>query len=72
MHRVDTGDVCLTRVTEREMTVLIMVAKAVMLIALALAAFAGLAVMLGFEPPSVGEVAKCAAAPKQICLFTIL
>ncbi|WP_165793755.1 hypothetical protein [Hyphococcus luteus] len=54
------------------MTALIMLAKGVMLIVLALAAFAGLAMALGFEPAGADEIAKCNATPAPVCLFTIL
>ncbi|PQA86883.1 hypothetical protein CW354_15535 [Marinicaulis flavus] len=67
------GNVRLSRAQRREiMTALIMLAKGVMLIVLALAAFAGLAMALGFEPAGADEIAKCNATPAPVCLFTIL
>lgn len=54
------------------MTFIIMMAKAVLLIALAVVAFGTLAMFLGFEPEVTRDVASCRTAPSPICLFTIL
>ncbi len=54
------------------MTALTMLAKGMMLTLLALAAFAVLAMALGFEPSGADRSAKCGAAPAPACLFTIL
>lgn len=55
------------------MTALIMIAKGMMLVVLAFAAFAALAAALGFEPAAgADQVAKCGARPAPVCFFTIL
>ena len=54
------------------MTILTMMAKGLTLTVLALAAFAALAVMLGYEPAAAENVAQCDARPVPACLFTIL
>lgn len=54
------------------MTAMIMLAKGILLIVLALAAFTTLAWVLGFEPAVAEDAARCNAAPKPVCLFTIL
>ena len=54
------------------MTAMIMLAKGILLIVLALAAFTMLAWVLGFEPAAAEDAARCNAAPKPVCLFTIL
>lgn len=53
------------------MTILIVAVKALLLIAVAVLAFAGLAMMVGFEPAVAGNVAACKAQPMPICLVTI-
>ncbi len=54
------------------MTFIIMMAKAILLIALAVVAFGTLAIFLGFEPEVSRDVASCRTDPSPICLFTIL
>lgn len=55
------------------MTALIMIAKGLMLVVLAFAAFAALAAALGFEPAAgADQIARCGAKPAPVCLFTIL
>ncbi len=54
------------------MTLLIMLFKGLLLMALAFAAFAGLALALGFELETSRQAAECGRVPAPICLFTIL
>lgn len=54
------------------MTALIMIAKALSLIVLAIAAYAALAIWLGYEPAAPKDLTQCKATPAPICLFTIL
>lgn len=54
------------------MTMLIMLLKGLLLVVLALIAFAGLAMALGFEPEATQQAAQCGRAPAPVCLFTIL
>jgi hypothetical protein len=54
------------------MTMLIMLFKGLLLVVLAFAAFATLAMALGFEPEATQQAAQCGRAPAPICLFTII
>ncbi len=54
------------------MTILLLAAKALLLIAFAVVSFAALAMMLGFEPAMATDIAACKAEPSPICLFTII
>lgn len=54
------------------MTMLIMLLKGLLLVVLALIAFAGLAMALGFKPEATQQAAQCGRAPAPVCLFTIL
>ena len=54
------------------MTALIMLIKGIMLIAIAMAAFAVLAGAVGFDPMTQDHVKQCDVRPAPICLFTII
>ena len=53
------------------MTILLLAAKAAMLIASAVISFAALAIMLGFDPAVAHDIAACRTEAAPICLFTI-
>lgn len=53
------------------MTILVVAAKAILLIALAIVSFAALAILVGFEPAAAGDITACKAEPAPVCLFTI-
>jgi hypothetical protein len=54
------------------MTAVLIIAKAVVLIGVALAVFTGLAMALGVDPLLDHGAVRCAGAPQQLCLFTIV
>lgn len=54
------------------MTALIMFGKAIALIVLALTAYAGLAILLGYEPAAATNLSQCKVTPAPVCLFTII
>ncbi len=54
------------------MTTFFMIAKGVMLIVLALAAFTMLAWALGYEPAAAANAAQCDIKPAPVCFFTII
>jgi hypothetical protein len=57
---------------EREMTAVLIIAKAVVLVGVAFAVFTGLAMALGVDPLLDHGAARCAGATQQLCLFTIV
>ena len=57
---------------ERDMSAVMMMVKGALLIAMTLTAFSVLAWTLGYEPAAAESVTRCDAAPKPICLFTII
>ncbi|WP_428409067.1 hypothetical protein [Hyphococcus sp.] len=54
------------------MTALIVIAKGIVMVALAAAAFLALAMAVGYEPASAKEAAQCETRPAPACLFMIL
>ncbi|WP_411818360.1 hypothetical protein [Hyphococcus sp. DH-69] len=54
------------------MSIIIMMAKGMFLVLLAVVAFSALVAGLGFEPAAARQVASCAAQPLPGCIFTIL
>ena len=57
---------------ESEMSIIIMMAKGMFLVLLAVVAFSALVAGLGFEPAAARQMASCAAQPLPGCIFTIL
>ncbi|WP_375206145.1 hypothetical protein [Hyphococcus sp.] len=53
------------------MTALIMIAKGLMMVMLAAAAFTALAMAIGYEPASAKSAAQCETRPAPACLFMI-
>lgn len=71
--RAETGNVhlhCTDK--ERDMTMFAMMAKGIVMIALAAAAFIALAIAIGYEPAAAKSVAQCETKPAPACLFMIL
>jgi len=71
--RADTGNVhshCTDK--ERDMTFFAIIAKGIVMIALAGAAFIALAIAIGYEPAAAKTAAQCEAKPAPACLFMIL
>ena len=71
--RAETGDVRLMRARWREkMTALVMIAKGLVMTAIAAAAFMALAMAIGYEPAAAKTGAQCETKPAPACLFMIL
>ncbi len=54
------------------MTAFIMIAKGLVMVALAAASFLALAMAIGYEPAAAKEAAQCETRPAPACLFMIL
>ncbi len=54
------------------MTMFAIIAKGLVMIALAAAAFIALAIAIGYEPAAAKSAAQCETKPAPACLFMIL